>query len=339
MSNKSIFPLDVQESWNDRNVVRWEDWLHKLTPVEQHNGIFYKREDFFAPMGYDSVNGSKLRQCIWLVNEWVKKKRVKGIVSGSVVGSPQHPFISSICKHYGIGCLIATGSKHYMEHKNMQLAKTLGAQFYVSKVGYARALQSISFKLAKKLPNHEVLETNITVDEKLNEPERIEAFHNVGAYQTRNVPSHIETIIIPCGSCNSVVSILYGLYLKPLPNLKRIILMGIGNNGSFNLKYIPKRLKIISQVIWSDILEMYNFSWLGYGKKSGVEVIHHNLNGSGFCEYSDWMPYDVGDIKFHPRYEGKCMNYIHQNMTEFIPYWNEKTLFWIVGNEPKWVKH
>lgn len=337
--NKSVFPINLQERWSDRDLVRWEDWLHELTPVEQHNGIYYKREDYFAPMGYDSINGSKLRQCIWLVNDWVKTKRIKGVVSGSVVGSPQHPFISSTCKHYGIGCLIATGSKNYLEHKNMQLAKSLGANFYVSKVGYARALQSISFKLQKKLPNHEVLETNITVDERLNKPERIEAFHSIGAYQTRNIPDHIETLIIPCGSCNSVVSILYGLYLQRPPKLKQIILMGIGNNGSFNLKYIPKRLKIISQVIWSDVLEIFDFTWLGYGKSSGIKIIHENLNGSGFCEYSDWMPYDVGDIKFHPRYEGKCMNYLHQNMSRFKPFWNEKTLFWIVGNEPKWVKH
>lgn len=339
MSNRSIFPLVVQDSWNDRSQVRWEDWLFKLTPVEKHQGIYYKREDYFAPMGYDSVNGSKLRQCIWLVNDWVKTKRIRGIVSGSVVGSPQHPFISSICKHYGIGCLIATGSKHYMEHKNMQLAKSLGAQFYVSKVGYARALQSISFKLAKRLPNHEVLETNITVDERLNKPPRIEAFHNIGAYQTKNIPKHIESIIIPCGSCNSVVSILYGIATTPLPNLKRIILMGIGNNGSYHLEYIPKRLKIISQVYGQDLTKLFDFSAIGWASSGGIEIMHHNLNGSGYCEYSDWMPYDVGDIKFHPRYEGKCMNYIHQNMELFKPYWNEKTLFWIVGNEPNYVKH
>lgn len=100
-----------------RNVSRWEDYLYDLTPVEKIGDIYFKREDKFAPLGYNSINGSKLRQCIWLVHEWVKTKNIQGVVSGSVVGSPQHPFIASICKHYNIGCLIVTGSKNYKSHK------------------------------------------------------------------------------------------------------------------------------------------------------------------------------------------------------------------------------
>jgi len=325
----------------DRNQVQWEKHLYDLTPVEKHDGIWFKREDYFAPLGYDSVNGSKLRQCIYLVNRWVKTKRISGVVSGSVVGSPQHPFIASICKHYGIGCLIATGSKNYLEHKNMVLANSLGAKFYVAKVGYAKALQSISFSLAKKIPNHEVLETNITVDEKLNKPEAIERFHEVGAFQVRNIPDHIETLIIPCGSCNSVVSILYGLALHTPKSLKNIVLMGIGNNGSKNLGYIPKRLGTISDVIGLKINSKFDMTEIGFGSStsSGAKMkIHHfNLNGSGYCQYSDLMPYKISSIEFHPRYEGKCINYIMANKDKFAEFWNEKTLFWIVGNEPKWV--
>jgi len=335
--NKTVFKVNSY----DRNLVQWEKHLYELTPIEQHDGIWFKREDYFAPMGYSSINGSKLRQCIYLVNSWVKNKRISGVISGSVVGSPQHPFIASICKHYGIGCLIATGSKNYMEHKNMFLAHQLGAKFYLSKVGYAKALQSISFSLAKKIPNHEVLETNITVDEKLNKPEAIERFHEVGAFQVRNIPDHIETIIIPCGSCNSVVSILYGLALHTPKSLKNIVLMGIGNNGSKNLGYIPKRLGTISDVIGLKINSKFDMTSIGFGTPSGSEPkmkIHHfNLNGSGFCRYEDLMPYKISSIEFHPRYEGKCINYIMANRDKFAQFWNEKTLFWIVGNEPKWV--
>jgi hypothetical protein len=335
MSN-SIFNI---KSYN-RNEVHWENHLYDLTPVEKHNGVWFKRDDYFAPLGYGSVNGSKLRQCIYLVNRWVKENRISGVVSGSVVGSPQHPFIASICKHYGIGCLIATGSKHYLEHKNMALAHSLGAKFYVAKVGYAKALQSISFQLAKKLTNHCVLETNITVDEKLNNPADIERFHEVGAYQVNNISDEIETLIIPCGSCNSVVSILYGLAIKQPKSLKNIILMGIGNNGSKNLGYIPKRLAIISDVLGIKINSKFDFTDIGFGSGSGLasmKIHHFNLNGSGYCRYEDLMPYTISSIEFHPRYEGKCINYIMANMTKFAPYWNEKTLFWIVGNEPKWV--
>lgn len=312
----------------NRNIVRWEDYLYKPTPVEQIGDIWFKREDMFAPLGYDGVNGSKLRQCIWLVNDWVKKKNIRGVVSGSVVGSPQHPFIASTCKHYGIGCLIATGSKNHQEHLNMQMAQELGAKFYVAKIGYARALQSISFKLAKQLDNHEVLETNITVDERLNPAYRIEEFHRVGAEQVKNIPNNIETIIIPCGSCNSVVSILYGIHLFKPKGLKNIVLMGIGNNGSFNIDYIPRRLSIIGKVLGKDVHSDFSF------KNGKYNMVHHNLNGTGYCTYSDIMPYDYHGLIFHPRYEGKCMNYIQENKEKFDKYWNKNTLFWVVGNKP-----
>ena len=333
---KTIFPNDCAMNPFDRNQVKWEDYLFKLTPVEKLGEIWFKREDYFAPLGYNSVNGSKLRQCIWLVNQWVKSKRVRGVISGSVVGSPQHPFISSICKHYGISCLTVTGSKNYLQHKNMRLANEMGSKFYVSKVGYAKTLEAICYRLQKKLPGHEVLETNITVDEKRNSPERVEAFHYIGAYQVKNIPDHIETIFIPSGSCNSITSILYGISMMPPKNLKRIFIMGIGNNGSKNLKYIPQRLEIISKVIGKNINDNFDWSIIG-GKVGNIKMIHHNLNGSGFCEYADWFEEDYQGIKFHPRYEGKCWRYIQQNMEEFKPYFNDKSLFWIVGNVPEWI--
>jgi len=329
MSN-TIF--DIQSF--DRNQVRWEDYLYKLTPVELIGDLYFKREDKFAPLGYFSINGSKLRQCIWLVSDWVKNKHIRGVVSGSVVGSPQHPFIASICKHFGLSCLIVTGSKDYIKHKNMFLAAEMGSKFFVSKVGYAKTLQSLSFKLAKKLPDHEVLETNITVDERFNKPERIEQFHKIGSIQTQNIPDNIETIFIPCGSCNSVVSILYGIALNRPKSLKRIFLMGIGNNGSFHLDYIPNRLRIISKVIKTDLNKAFTYTFFN-DKNVGIQLLHYNLNGSGFCKYEDWMPFNYQGVDLHPRYEGKVFNYIHRNKETFQPYLNQNTLFWIVGNEPR----
>lgn len=326
----SIFPVHSF----DRSVIRWSDYLKALTPVEEYGGVRFKREDKFAPMGFNGVNGSKMRQCLWLVDEWVKTKNITGIVSGSVVGSPQHPFISSICKHYDLGCLIVTGSKHYMKHTNMILAHRMGAQFKVEKIGYARALQSKAFQVAKKLPGHEVLETNITVDERLNPPERIEAFHKIGSYQVANIPDDIETMIIPCGSCNSVVSILYGIALNPPRNLKRILLMGIGNNGSYNLKYIPNRLKIISKVIGKNLNSAFSYTMFN-DKNTGINLIHHDINGTGFCSYGDWMPFNFGGIDLHPRYEGKVWNFMKQSPDKFDKYLNKNTLFWVVGNEPR----
>lgn len=334
--------FDIQSF--DRDKVHWEDYLFVPTPIEEVKGIRFKREDKFAPLGYGNINGSKMRQCLWLVDSWVKDKNINGVVSGSVVGSPQHPFISAICKHYGIESLIATPAKDVKTHSNLAMAEEFGATFHKTKIGYARALQSISFKLAKELDNYEVLETNITVDEKLNPPQRIEAFHKIGSRQTENIPDDIETLLIPVGSANSVVSVLYGLAMNMPKSLKTIVMFGIGNNGSYNLQYIPHRLETIGRVINRNINSNFDFSTFSDSadilsfleeKNDGVKVELFNLNAMGYCEYSDMMPYRWGNIDFHPRYEGKIMNWIEENPEEMKPYWNDKSLFWIVGNEPK----
>jgi hypothetical protein len=216
----------------------------------------------------------------------------------------------------------------------MVLASRMGANFHVVKIGYARALQAKAFQVAKKLPGHEVLETNITVDEKLNPPERIEAFHKIGSYQVGNIPAEVETMIIPCGSCNSVVSILYGIAMNPPKGLKRVLLMGIGNNGSFNIKYIPDRLKIISKVVGKNLNASFRYTMFN-DSNPGIELIHHDINGTGYCTYSDWMPFNFGGIDLHPRYEGKVWNFMTENPDKFSQYLNNRTLFWVVGNEPR----
>ena len=51
-----------------------------ITPVEIHNGIYYKRDDYFTPYGPHHVNGGKTRQAISLFQEI--KEDVKNIHNG-----------------------------------------------------------------------------------------------------------------------------------------------------------------------------------------------------------------------------------------------------------------
>ena len=59
-----------------RNDIKWEDYLFELTPVEKIGNIYFKREDKFAPLGAGGINGSKLRQCIWLTEQDRKSTRL-----------------------------------------------------------------------------------------------------------------------------------------------------------------------------------------------------------------------------------------------------------------------
>ena len=56
-----------------------------LTPVEIHNKIYYKRDDYYAPYGKENVNGGKTRQAICLFRELkdeIKNKYNGGVVTG-----------------------------------------------------------------------------------------------------------------------------------------------------------------------------------------------------------------------------------------------------------------
>lgn len=328
--NKTVFPVTSMS----RKDVKWEDHLYDLTPVEKHGALWFKRDDYFAPLGYGSVNGSKMRQCLWLIHGFITERSAIGIVSGSVVGSPQHPMVASICKHYNIGCLIATPAPDVEKHEYLKMAKDWDSKFFKTNIGYARALQSISFKLQKKLWRHEVVETNITVDERLNPASRVEAFHAIGAKQVENIPDDCVNIIIPAGSCNSAVSVMYGLWKYRPKKMKRIVLMGIGNNGSANPKYVQKRLKIIGSVIGSDVAGFFNYPWESTRNLSSIDVVHFDINGSGFCQYSTLMPFQNDGIEFHPRYEGKVMNYMEKYPEKFTELLAQKTVFWVVGSAP-----
>ena len=54
----------------NREEVKWENYLATLTPWQNKAGVWFKREDYFAPLGYSGPNGSKMRQLIWYVNRF-----------------------------------------------------------------------------------------------------------------------------------------------------------------------------------------------------------------------------------------------------------------------------
>lgn len=307
---------------------KWSSLIYNPTPVEKIGSVYFKREDLFKPAG-KGINGAKLRQLIYLVDKW-KKQGYKGVISGAVTGSPQHPFISSVCAHFGMECIIITGGKDVDKYPYLKYAKDMGATIISFPVGYAKTLESQAFKLQKQIyTDYVVLETNITLDEKWNTPSDIRDFHMIGAQQAKNIPSNIETLIIPAGSCNSITSILLGITQYPPESLKKIIIMGIGNNGSNNLNYIPNRLRMMTEMGESDLSAPFGFN----GRSAKYEIEYHNLNGSGYCKYEDLMEFNYEGLEFHPRYEGKIMNYIMDNFDKFRSVWNDKTMFWIVGGK------
>lgn len=315
----------------DRNQIRWEDYLYSYTPVENHAGVYFKREDFFAPLGYNGVNGSKLRQLIYVINRGVNNGATR-LISGASVKSPQLSMSTVVAAHFGIPTeliLGATYSDTAGRHPNVQVASRFGADFRIIPVAYNPALQREVKKQQELHPEAMTVEYGITLDHKKNPAADIAAFHELGANQLRNIPE-VEELIVPAGSCNTLTSVLYGI-AKYHPKIKRLFTLGIGPD---KLSWVYDRLKVIGEHEGIDILG--KFARVDQGQKAlpytGIEWEHYSLHDNKFSAYQDEMKEQYSDITFHPTYEGKMIRWLKQSRRLRA---DNSQCFWIVGSAPQ----
>jgi len=318
-------------------VCNWENHLLDLTPVQFIGNMWFKREDMFAPLGYGGINGSKLRQAIWLVSEQDKLGDDRNVlISGASIKSPQLPMSSAVATHFGYKSLHVIGATRpdtCMKKEMVKMATWFGAEFSFIKVGYNPVLQNkVNSIISVDPKKYFKLNYGITIDDK-QPKEKIVEFHYMGANQVRNIPDEVENIIIPAGSCNSLISILYGLAkFKPL-NLKNIYLIGIGPN---KMKFIQDRLSLIKE---NSGINTLNFN-LGFETNdlipsvglSPYNIKYIDIHSIPKYDYQNEVKFTYEDIEFHPTYEAKIMDFISLNNPELM---NPKTLLWIVGSKPR----
>ena len=193
----------------DRQHSRWETRLEALTPFERHGDLFFKRDDYFAPLGYGGINGAKVRQLTWLTERYlasVKGRRDArpGLLYAGSVKSPQIGRVPAVAKHFGLPSVIVLGSalQTAVRHENVSIAAQFGADFIKAPAPYNPALQSC----AKRLLEHSQYKDYYQVEYGLSvegSPERIESFYRFCAEQVRNLPDEVETLFVPAGSCNT----------------------------------------------------------------------------------------------------------------------------------------
>jgi hypothetical protein len=341
MIERSIFPIFSL----DRNKIHWEDYIGELTPIDTAGTLRVKREDCFAPLGYGGVNGGKVRQLLWVLTRYMQTAVTpKGILMAGSVKSPLLARVPVVARHLGLPCHLVIGAdpvKSAMKNESVKIATRMGATFSQSKVAYNPALQRMVRQLHEQemFRNYYLMEYGLSIG---GTSERIHDFYKFGAEQVRNIPDDIETLLLPAGSCNTLISVLYGLALYQPARVREIVLFGIGPN---RIAWYEERLKIIESVSGIPLSDLFARDYMhnrelqeqfGNGTSGKYKLRHYDLHTTKFAGWGNEMPANLNGLELHPLYEGKIWNYMQRNRAEFSNILESgHALLWMVGGPAK----
>ena len=280
-----------------------------ITPIELHNGIYYKRDDFYAPFGKEHVNGGKVRQAVQLFDEIhddVKNNHNGGVVTATSVHSPQGAIIAKVAQEHGFKCVVAIGgskTETMYNHSMMNLTRHYGADIRnVAGHGMTTVIDARIKDTIIPETGYKLIKFAISLE---NNPEAI--FDGV-TDQVQNIPDELDNIVVPVGSGIQFTGIIRGLQ-KYNKKVHRVI--GVG--------FVDRRKSMESY------LDKFRYENFPTEVISFPEYELHLTNHA----YSKPILEKVGDEYMDVIYEGKA----HEWMRENINTDKEKTLFWIVGKQ------
>ena len=264
-----------------------------LTPVEEHNGIYYKRDDLYCPWG--DVNGGKVRQAIRLfsTSDW------PGVVAAVSVHSPTGPVISKVAKEFNTPCIIAVGGTK-VENLDilpmMRLTRYYGAEVrIVAGHGMKNAINARVNEICEETGYHNIdFSHHIYSDADLT--------FNTNSTEVLNIPNELDVLVMSLGVGIQFACVLKGLK-KHKKKVKRIIGVQVG----------PDRRKLIDGYLNQNPLTEPRFD-LEY------ELVQYK------SAYSKPEIQKVGNFYLDDIYEAKAHKWMLKNIDK-----NQKILFWCVG--------
>jgi len=287
--------------------------IFDLTPVQEVDEIFYKRDDLFCPFGKGSVNGGKLRQGIYLLVTAKQKGYTKAITGSSLI-SAQAPIVAIVTHFLGMSCLVLYGGTKketlFEKHHMPRLVKYFGADIEICSSGRTNVLLHKARQLSK--------EKDFIVEYGINSKnyKYFVPFYETTAYQTQNLPNDLDHLIITCGSGISSTGIIYGLK-KYNKNVKNIWLVGVGPNRTKKIKDRLASLFILTGI-----------------NCINTKCYYMDLFGEGLKYETKEEAYVEKDLQMHPNYEAKAYNWVLKNLNLFV---GGKICFWVVGGPIKFL--
>lgn len=276
--------------------------LYDLTPIEEHNGILFKRDDLYQPFDDIPLSGGKVRQAMKLIENQLDNIRNiynNTVITGTSVQSPQGIIVSRVAKEFGVHSILvfgATNSKSIQKHNLVKNALLFTDRIDTeSKMGYNSTLDArIKTMMFDEGKDYFNIKFGINLDEDAD------AIVDTVSRQCENLPDDLDLLVAPAGS-----GIMLGGIIK-------------------GCKKYNKKCKIIGVQI------------SGYDRSSTID---HILGYNNDYEYEQIIdktyPYSTHlDIqiapgfKLDPVYESKAYDY----MIKHIDIKDKKVLFWVVGD-------
>jgi len=272
----------------------------KLTPIQEINGILFKRDDLFMPFPNEQINGGKVRQAINLIHtnlDIIRKEYNSTVATSCGIHSPQGMIVSRVAKEYNLGCFVGYGRV-----LTENLAKNRFVQEIIGNNGTARTIATQGFDKVvtyhlKELQNDGngknfyIIKFGIDID---RNPVVIDCIAN----QVENLPDCLDNLIIPCGSGISSGAILRGIK-KFNKQIDKIYVVHISGED---------RREVIYKI------------------ENSVPYIY--VKGTGYRYGQPVLMTVDGKLNLDSIYEAKAYDW----MTNKIDCRKGKTLFWCVGN-------
>jgi 1-aminocyclopropane-1-carboxylate deaminase/D-cysteine desulfhydrase-like pyridoxal-dependent ACC family enzyme len=275
---------------------------YEITPVEKHNGIYYKRDDLYAP--YGDVNGGKVRQTIEIIENC--SVGAKGIIASTSVHSPSSTIFSRVAQEYNIPCIIAVGGtkpENLDKLPMMRLCKHFGAEI--------RIVAGHGMKTAISARIKEIQQENGYYN-----PDFSKHIHThpelmfVNAEQAINIPNELDVLIAPVGSGIQFANILKGIH-KYNKSVKRIIGVQVGPDRRKLIdSYLYKELVWEEKTIYVYELMQYEIQFPHSYSKSEKQIVSEGTTPE----------FELDDL-----YEAKAHKWMLNNIV------SDKVLFWCVG--------
>ena len=273
--------------------------INDLTPVEEYDGLLYKRDDLFLPFGKYGTSGGKVRQALSLIGENVDniiENHKSTIVTHTQVHSTTGTILTRVAKHYNIKCIVCVGgttSKSLKKHHMMMLAEYWGG--HIRNV-CGHGMHAPVMSRLRELVKQEKYFNAVFSDNVNLYPESV---LDTTANQVKNIPDKLQNMVISVGSGIQMAGILRGIvkYKKQIENIYGVC---IG----------PDRRKRID----------YYANPFEYFPLPNYKMVTLDTQyGKGATEFFDGGQMDE-------LYEAKAYRWMKDNINL-----KEKTLFWVVG--------